>query len=222
MLLAVASFGPSIQVGSCRVPLQTPPWRHGPVTWPAQLACARVRVRQGQAHLEHRRDEAAVRHGDGEGNVDMLIVGDALGIRCTHCRRGEFRCETSTDGSKNDSYRDSTTSLQGLGVRLDCLCMTKTSRAAATAARQGPAYGLAARTLQALTEGGTSQECSHSRADSWGREAAVAPGQPFHSDVLHLHKAMRTGTALRQPHLRTAGGASPAPRQLPWPAGQSW
>ena len=44
---------------------------------------------EGQAHLEHRRDEAAVRHGDGQGDVDMLIVGDALGIRRAHCRRGD-------------------------------------------------------------------------------------------------------------------------------------
>ena len=51
---------------------------------------------EGQAHLEHRRDEAAVRHGDGQGDVDMLIVGDALGIRRAHCRRGEFWLLDST------------------------------------------------------------------------------------------------------------------------------
>ena len=52
-----------------------------------------MRVRQGQAHLEHRRDKAAIRHGDGQGNIDVLIVGDALGIWRTHCRRGEFGFE---------------------------------------------------------------------------------------------------------------------------------
>jgi len=45
--------------------------------------------------LEYRCDQAPIWHGDCHGNVDVLVVGDALAISCTRCKKAATACQSA-------------------------------------------------------------------------------------------------------------------------------